>query len=374
MKSRIAFILLIILIPAFQSCVSEEAGTSNETEPGPYQGSNGSETIPGTTVDGSADSGQIADPEPAPPDIPFYLIIDGMTVPDDLELIIHSEEAVEIQFIASSSLESELVVMHPDGSSIPLGTWTGDNAAFHHSFPYGENHLVIKWGETVYDILVVSAAPGPSESSSGCEDNFLNAGPDSVWFYEQTINQAVTTSLTYRTASWSESSDGVTAFSILMSMEGGVEENPAPVTTLDIYCEDNILYITRAVEQSTRLTWTTIYNDSTIYMPTEITHGATWERHGIITTEGPEGTMELDLVESMRCIGEEHVAVAAGEFIAYKIEYTIERTHNGDNLNDTGTSWFVPGIGRILSISADNSKRLELISFNGIIPELLQAG
>ena len=352
MKNKILIPILIFFVVLLISCVAkstdgDQRSVDSETEP--------VETAPVPEPD----------PELPPPDLPFYLIIDGMTVPDDMQIAIHSVNPVEIQVISSESSDSELIAIHPDATTIPLGSWSSETAVFQHAFPYGENHLLVKWGDSIYDILVVSAAPENSDSGGGCDDAFMELNANSSWRYRQTFNGAISTFWQNRVGSWTESDEGIVSLTIETGMEGGVEQNFMPLTTIDLYCADNILYITSAVEIDGDATWTTTYDDSTIYLPSELTEGSTWSRHGTILVESPDGSVELNLVERLQCTGVEQIAVEAGEFNAYRIEFSIERSNDLEEIMDEGTSWYVAGLGRVLSLSGDGSKSLELVSYEG---------
>ncbi|MCX6645158.1 MAG: hypothetical protein NTY09_02195 [bacterium] len=381
--NKIIILILTLLIALTLSCVNKNNPRVNDQNPA----ANNADSQTAETVT-----------EPVPLELPFDMTVDGVSVSENSEVVIHSEEPVQIQVVSSVPTDSELTVLHPDGSSIPLGTWTTDVASFLHAFPYGENHLLVKWGDSVYDILVVSAAPEQSNSAAGCSSPFIDLNSDTVWRYKQLFNGTIETFWVYQVESWTESDDGTVSFSIETGMEGGVERTFIPQTTIDLYCSDNILYITKAVEIDGDATWTTTYDDPTIYIPAELTTGSTWERHGQMLVENPEGNVNIDLVERMRCTAEEQIAVEAGEFNAYKIEYSIERRNRSEDITDgpstmaskddpdlsierrnrseeiidSGTSWYVPGLGRVLSISEDDSKRLELVSYTGTNPRLQQ--
>lgn len=371
MKTNLTLILIIALLTALISCQlsDERPGDEGNQESSPNEvrdTENETVDVSGATPEVEDETQSSSDGEPL--EIPFYLIIDDVTLQDNPEAVIHTQDPVTIQIIGSVSADCELVVLHPDDSSFSLGTWIGDTAIFNHAFPYGENHLLIKWDDSVYDILVVSGAPEPREQGEGCSGAFMDLGPDTVWTFELTDEHGQITSCEYKVFNWMESGESGTTFSISMILMGGIEQDGSPSTTMDLYCSGDTIYINNAIDYGIRTIWNTTYNEGTIYLPSELTAGTTWERHGTFIVDSPDGPLTGEVIEHLRCTGEERVAVSAGEFDAYKVDFRIERTLDENSTLDEGYSWYVPGLGRILSVSEDGSRRLEMTSYTGINP------
>lgn len=367
MKTNLALILIIALLTALISCQPSDERPGDEESPNEV-GDTGNETVDVSAVIPEVDDETQSNSDGETLEIPFYMIIDDVTLQDNPEAVIHTQDPVTIQIIGSVSADCELVAIDPDDSSFSLGTWIGNTAIFNHSFPYGENHLLLKWDESVYDILVISGAPEPREQGEGCSGAFMDLSPDTVWTFMLADDRGQITSWEYKVLNWMEPGESGTAFSISMILMGGIERDGSPSTTLDLYCSGDTIYINNAIEDGIRTIWNTTYDEGTIYLPSELTAGTTWERHGTFILDSPDGPLNGEVTEHLRCTGEERVAVMAGEFDACKVEFRIERTLDENSMLDEGYSWYVPGLGRILSVSEDGSRRLEMTSYTGISP------
>jgi len=291
--------------------------------------------------------------------LPFTLRINGEIISTNPEAQVSEGEITTIDISSSGILEGEIRVLHPDGTSIPLGEWQADQTQFIHSFPYGENHLILLVDENVYDILVVSGAPQITPPGQDCANPFFDFTPDAVSILTETALDELPATWTHRIVGMSEYEDNNTAFTFLMQRAAGLEGNIDHTVSLDLMCIDNVTLISTATETFDGIEWTTEYPDGTIYLPATLQDGVTWERHGVFTGHSGTDSISFDLVERFRCTGEETISIIAGEFNTFRVDFSIEKTGEDDTFTTTGTSWYVPGIGRVLT---ESTLRLELTS------------
>jgi hypothetical protein len=289
-------------------------------------------------------------------EVPFEITVNERSPDNEMQITVTSDQPAIIGLYSPQNTESELRVIHPGGESENLGQWSGEVGRFLHRFPYGENHLIVQYGDTVYDFLVVAGPPQPQPASQ-CEGAYIELNPGVSWEYAETSELDYPATRVYRIDAASVDEEGRPHYNLIMERYGGVERKIDTILSLDLYCADGIIYITRAIQQAHNFESDTVYDEGTIYMPAEITAGTFWSRHGSYMETADETTSSYDLTESITCTAVETVTVEAGEFEAAKTE----------SASFSGTSWYVPGIGRVLSIGQiEGSPRLELVSYEGV--------
>ena len=344
MKLRI-ILILTLLIAACLSCADNQ-----QEEP---------ESTP------EVETGTIATEEPVE-ETPFDLTINEQSPDEDRQITVTSDQPAIIGLYSPGNTESELRVVHPEGDAEVLGQWAGEVGRFLHRFPYGENHVIVQYGENIYDFLVI-AGPPQTQAESECEGAYVELNPGVSWEFAETSELDYPATRIYRIDSAASDEAGRPHYNLIMERYGGVEQKIDNILSLDLYCSDGIIYITRAVQQGHNYESDTIYDDGTIYMPPEITVGTTWSRHGSYSETIDDVTSSYDLTESITCTAVETVDIEAGEYEAVKTDYEIARSSGDESASYTGTSWYVPGIGRILSIGqVEGSPRLELVSYEGV--------
>ena len=351
MKLRNLLILTILII----ACLSCTGNRQNDAE------------IPQEVTDIHAGTEtEATGTEEAVEDIPFEITINEQSPDDDLQITVTSDQPAIIGLYSPGNTESELRVVHPEGGAEVLGQWAGEASRFLHRFPYGENHLIVQFNENVYDYLVVAGPPQPQEESE-CEGAYIELNPGVSWEFEETSELDYPATRIYRIDSAASDEAGRPHYNLIMERYGGVEQKIDNILSLDLYCSNGVIYITRAVQQGHNFESDTIYDEGTIYMPPEITVGTTWSRHGSYSETIDEVTALYDLTETITCTATETVQLDAGEFEAVKTDYEIARSSGDESASYTGTSWYVPGIGRVLSIGqVEGSPRLELVSYEGV--------
>jgi hypothetical protein len=113
------------------------------------------------------------------------------------------------------------------------------------------------------------------------------------------------------------------------------------------------------------MTWITEYSDNSVYVPGTLQPGTAWQRIGTFDTTIDNEDISFTLTETLDCTSVENISIEAGEFEAYRIEYTTEKSNDDESYTSNGVSWYVPGLGRILT---ESNARLELIQYQGIEP------
>ncbi len=309
--------------------------------------------------------------ESAPPELPFSLTIGDSIADMDLEIAVPEGQALDIHLVSEDEISGSARVVHPDGVSIPLGEWHNTEARFVHEFPYGESHLIIEYGEEIYDFLVVAEVAEPEAAATNCENAFMTMQPGARWEYEETIGREYPSRWVYRVDTWTVDADGNVDVTLVVERLTGVEGNVDRVTFLELECVQNVIYIIEAVQREGQLESTTEYEPGTVYLPESILEGTSWQRRGSLEMRGPDRSESYTITETLTCVAHERISVRAGEFDAYKVEFTIEGmpSAEGEPLSHRGASWYVPGIGRVLSIGeSDDAPRLELLSYEGVEP------
>jgi len=361
-KSLIRMLVLLILVTA--SCINrnahQESAQAGEPRVHPPFATSGEPRPSGLDVD-----------------LPFGLRINDEEVGGDLRITVPEGHVSSIRFSSAGSLRCRLSVVHPDGKTIILGEWGGGETAFDHVFPYGESYMILSYGDRVFEILVVAEPAEPSPVESGCPGAFMDIRTGATWEYRETFEQEFPVNWEYtieHVAPPSERSElgGVSPnerLTLRTDRATGIERKVDRTAYLELTCTDGTIYIGRASETEGDIEWVTEYEESSIYMPAEIYEGVEWERRGTLTISTPEGKTGFNLVESFRCTGEERVVVEAGEFDSLRVEFNIGRMTADESLTSEGTSWYVPGLGRVLSVGEmEGSPRLELISYEGVTP------
>ena len=168
MPKRICIPIVILLTIFLTACPNPDPGPSRITPNSPDESG---EQPSGTIQPDNPDTGVT---------LPFTLRVNGEIISTDLEASVSESEISTIDISSPGILDGNIRVVHPDSTSIPLGEWQADQAQFIHSFPYGENHLVIRVEETEYDILIVSGAPQITPPGQDCANPFFDYSPGAV--------------------------------------------------------------------------------------------------------------------------------------------------------------------------------------------------
>lgn len=301
-------------------------------------------------------------------DLPFQLSINNQIIGPDLIAVVPENTPAPIEFVSSMHLDGELsIVPAGGGSAIALGTWTGSTASFTYMFGYGENHALLKIGDDVYDITIVAgvneSASDPG-SVSGCPNSFMNLAMGNEWDYQEHSEVSITTYWTYSIQDVTNSADGTISLTMRMTATQGIEKKEITAVSLNIVCDGENSYLVSALEQKEDFTNSTVYDPRTIFMPAEIEQGTKWTRTGVSTIVTGGDSYDVNLVEEFECIGVESINVAAGEFSAHRVEFAITGEGSDLDYTNTGTSWYVPRIGRILMIGENGElPRRELVSY-----------
>ncbi len=317
-------------------------------------------------------SAPISEPPVTPdePALPFVLIIGEQTLGPDRKVHVPEAQGVTINFMSDDYVACELSVQHPGGETIMIGAWQSDMAQFYQSFPYGENHLFLTFGDQIYDILVVSGAPEPGlEDEGSCEGTLIHYNSDAQWEYEATKENELASRLIYRVQDWTVDSQGEVGFTLAMERRSGIEANVTGTVQADLVCSGKVILIRQAVEQDSETRWLTIYDDGTIYLPSKLNQDIWWERRGTLHVETGDEVTTYDIVERYQCREKERVSVEAGEFEAWRVDYSISQTRDDEEHGYSGASWYVEGLGRILNeADLEGAPRVELVSYEGIAP------
>ncbi len=352
MQSKFFITLIATLLFMSLSCAGNDSGqTERETE---------SISAEGTPT--TAETGE---------DLPFVLTINGDPIDSDRRASVTERRNSEIRFSSSDVQSCRLDLIHPDGESITIGEWQSREMEFMCEFPYGENHLVLAYGDTVYDILVVSGAPEPEIVTGGCDDAFIDLHPNSRWELKQTSKNEAPSRWSHQITGWTINESDDAFFKLLMERSSGIENRIDHSTELDMRCSDGVIYIISALEKEVGIERLITYEPDSIYIPETIAEGVSWDRRANYVIRTPDTTVTGTLFESQRCTGLERISVEAGEFDAYRVEFIINETLNDSEFSTEGTSWYVPGLGRVLSTgNTEEAPRLELVSYEGISPGL----
>jgi len=301
---------------------------------------------------------------------PFQIKLNGTPVDSDLTTHVRTGEFVSIEFNAREVATGQLSVQHPGGETIPIGEWHADFAHFVQQFPEGENHMLITFRDTVYDIKVISETEPAEEDeadTTACSGAYIEFNPELTFEYLETSHTDVPAPWYYNISGWEQDDEGTVAFTLKMERRSGVEQNISRSTAVLLECRNDMIYIHGSTDMEAGITWEVSYDEDSVWLPPYIEPGVTWIRHGTLTIDTSDEVFEYDLTEQFGCVATETVSTEAGEFEAARVEYLIERISGTESLNHAGTWYLVQGIGRVLSIGADESEpRLELVTWSGM--------
>jgi hypothetical protein len=311
-------------------------------------------------------------PEPEAVPLPFTLHVGDEMVGPDLRVSVPENQGTVIQYESQASVTCELWVQHADSeNAIAVGSWNGEMAQYYQEFPYGENHLLLTYGDHVYDILVVAGAPAPEtgDEQSDCGATLMDLNADSRWEFKATQNgNDVGTLVQYVTNMAPAEGGGVGLTLVAERRDAGNAGNNGTVQ-VQLVCQGEIILVKEAVEKTEMTTLSTVYNDGSVYLPSMLDTDIWWERQATSTAESGLETQTYQVNETYHCTGSERISIAAGEFDAYKVEYRIEQTGKNESVSFSGVSWYVPGLGRILNIAdMTGSPRIELVSYENVSP------
>ena len=355
----IAVILILVSAPA---CIPRPPQNTIPKDGNPPASTRQSEPV----VSPSDRSGEAANEG-----LPFSLTIGGQRIDSDLRVSVPEGQGVAIQFLSNGPGSGQMSVVRPGGESVLLGAWQANSAQFNYAFPYGENRLILSYAGKDYDILVVAGAPLPSaQSSTGCEGSYLALTQGAVWNYEETSQSDFTEYWVYRVQDWNQNANGEVRLTIAVEGSSGIERKVDRTALLELVCRSGQIFIDRSVETEQGVETATTYDSNTIYVPQTLTNGAWWQRQGLMEVKQENGdSLIYNVIEKFGCTGREKVTVKAGEFEADRVEYTITRTREGQEIRIQAVTWFVPGLGRVLSeAEGENPARMELVSYENITP------
>jgi len=352
MYGKYLWTALVLSILICASCTPPDNGSESSS-------SNGS-----PPVDDSPPSENPAEPQNP---LPFILRVNDTEVGPDRRVSVPADQISLIGITTDDINAGNLVVVLPDGESIALGEWQSDQVQFVQNFPYGENHLIISMEQNVYDILVVAAAPEPASGSTGCTNTFMNLSLDTRLVYRETADDMAPATWTHYVTNWSNDNTGNSAVTYVMDRSSGIEGNVTHSVTLDLVCTGETIFISNAYEVLDGITWHTQYDSNAVYLPADLSPGSVWERHGTFDTEIDDEAIHFSLVERLHCTSQDRISVEAGEFDALRVEYATEKFNDDESYSSEGVSWYVPGLGRVLT---ESTARLEMISYEGIAPSL----
>ena len=215
----------------------------------------------------------------------------------------------------------------------------------------------------------MSGAPVSNEETHSCSNALIELNEDASWIYTQTAELTAPTTWTQSIENLATNSDGNTVFTVIMEESSGIENRVTHTTKLDLVCIDNNLFITGVLETKNDVEWTTVYDEGSVYMPSRLSEGVMWERHGSMRTVADEVWYESRITERQMCTAMEGISITAGEFDAWRVEYSLEIESDGDTMSVTGAAWYVPGLGRILNIGEiEGNPTMELISYENVAP------
>ncbi len=312
-----------------------------------------------------------ADDDPAQPDLDFSLSIDGQELNYNRPVRVSEGTVSSIDFISNDVKSAVLSILQPDGNTIPLGEWQTEIAQFVYRFPYGENHIILGYGDNVYDFTVIAGVQESAETDTGCEGSFVSISQDSKWVFQKTSETDSPATWTQSVRSWDSADDGEMSFSIMMERSSGVEGNINHAIELFLFCQNGVFYVDTVNEQEDGMIMVTKYEDNSVYVPASINIGTIWERRGTTDIIHGEDMWSMTIRESQTCTGIETIVVEAGEFDAYKVEFTIEKIQGNESQIAEGTSWYVPGLGRVMrGAEIPGFPRMELINYENLTPRL----
>jgi len=106
-----------------------------------------------------------------------------------------------------------------------------------------------------------------------------------------------------------------------------------------------------------------------VYMPRTLEEGTWWERRGRMEIRAGERMDVYEVVEKFTFEGKEKISVKAGEFMSDRVRYSVVRTRDSEERRYEGMSWYVRGLGRILTTAElEQQPRMELVSFENVMP------
>ena len=345
--------LLIVLFPILPLSCHSESTESDDTS---------SKEPAATAAEKAAtdDTSNVSDqPEP------FTLTFDQIEPGPNRDVNVSENSTVSIEILSSENSGGEISVLYPDAeNAISIGSWKGNSAIFAHSFPYGENHILIMIGDSIYEYLVVSGVSEVSErSEAGCRFSYMTLEPGTTWLYREDSSDEFATDWTCDLLEKSKSENGSTELTLRMIASTGVENREIKSVELHLYCSDNQVYIIEANETEEGKTTKITYEPNSVFIPPALNDGDKWTRKGTMEISSADESRTLEVVESFDVVGQEAVSVSAGEFVCSKVDYTVTAEGDGESSTFSGSSWYAPRIGRILTLGGEGSNRRELVSF-----------
>ncbi len=351
MYKVLLFTALLFSLLIGSSCTPQGEPPGEQTDPTSTEGTQESEPPNGTVE--------------IPDVLPFNLYVNDIEVGADRTVSVPEDQVTMISIFTNDMIIGSLMVARDGSDSVPLGEWQSDQAQFIHSFQYGENHLLITLDHVLYDILVVAGAPEPDAGTKGCSDTFMDLSLDTRLVFEESGDDTAPARWDHYVTNISTDSMGNSAVTYIMERSSGIEGNISHAVTLDLICNGETIYITGASELVEGTVWSTEYDENTLYLPPGMSPGTTWERHGNFDADLGDEVVRYSLVERLRCTGQDRISVTAGEFDAYRVDYTTEKYNDEESFTNSGTSWYVPGLGRVLT---ESRARLEMMTYEGIAP------
>jgi hypothetical protein len=364
---RPGLVSLLIVLLCVLACAPKKGGAGKESDTG--QNPQTSISLPDQV--GLNEPGRSAQ---ASENFPFSLTIGTTVVGTDRRVSVPENQGVPIQIHSGGSamVSGQMKAIDASGKVSLLGAWQAAQTQFFYVFPYGENHLVITFNNKDYDFLVVAGIPLPAEQSQslGCSGGYMDLNQGAVWNYEETSNKGYLENWVYKMESWNQAGTGDVNLAIIAQGSTGVEHTIDRTAKLDLLCSKGTVFVSRIIESSInpKTEIVTTYDKNTIYMPPVLAQGVEWQRIGIREVKvGEEEGTTYHVTEIFSCTGKEHVVTKSGEFDADKVEYSISTTLNKKEITHKGVTWYVPGLGRVLSVGdLEESPRLELVSFTGV--------
>ena len=361
MRISLLAVLVTIAVAITSSCtfVERESSTGSGSDSGP------------AADDGSASQTE-SDMPVAPVSLPFMFFVGDTQVGPDLRVSVPENQGMVIQYQADTAISCELSVQRSDREGvIAIGAWNGEMAQYFQEFPYGENHLFLTRGDRIYDILVVAGPPQPeSTSSNGCGKTFLDLNSNARWTYETYRNDESTGQLINRVENFHLMQDGTTSLILVMERFSDEPGKVAGTIEAELTCHGESILVSQVTEVGGEMAKSTTYNDGTVYMPSVLAQDIWWERRGTMIVQEGHDSVYYDVIERFRCTGRENISIAAGEFEAYRVEYTIEQVSWAESVSFSGVSWYVAGLGRVLNdADVSGSPRVELVSYENVGPK-----
>ncbi|HDS30688.1 MAG TPA: hypothetical protein ENN67_06560, partial [Firmicutes bacterium] len=296
MKIQILIFMAIVLIAC--SC------TFTEKSPEPDDGQPAAgEAVTGEPVADETQTGEeIPSRELESVPLPFELKVGDMVVGSDMTISVPENQGVLIDFYARSPKPSELWVQYPGvEEKQALGAWNSEMAQYFIKFPYGENHLLLTYGDNLYDILVVAGAPIPNAiSSTGCRDTFIDFRADSRWEYIATQDESAVGTLVQYVEKMERLNYGAIELTLVTNREGSDSDGTQGTVEIILQCQGDVILVKKATEISESGTVRTIYRDGTVWVPSQLKPDIWWERAGTVTYQSGSERQTYEIRENYR--------------------------------------------------------------------------